>query len=306
MTDLLASLNADFGLEGHVHFQAGENGLHMARIDNDLATAEVYLHGGNITAFQPHGSDPLLWLSPLAQFQTDKAIRGGVPVIWPWFGPHSVDSHKPQHGFARTASWQVSHAGALADGSTQLQLDLRDTSATRTLWPHAFALELVFTVGTELRIELTSRNTGDQPFTAGAALHSYFAVGDVEQVVVEGLADCEYIDKLDADRRKRQEGLVRIHAEVDRIYLKTENSCVIHDPLMARQIHIEKGGSRSTVVWNPWADKAEAMADFPDQGFRQMLCIETANAADDVRILAPGDAHTLSQRISLHREVPRQ
>jgi D-hexose-6-phosphate mutarotase len=216
MAELIEALNAQFALAGHIVFQAGENGLPVAKIDNGLVSAEVYLHGAHITAFQPHGSEPVLWMSPLARFQKDKAIRGGVPVIWPWFGPHATDSDKPQHGFARAAEWQVNTTQALADGSTQLQLCLSDTQATRALWPHAFELSLTITVGTELKIELTSRNTGEKPFTAGAALHSYFLVGDISDVHVEGLQGCDYIDQLDDNKIKQQNGAVRIAREVCR------------------------------------------------------------------------------------------
>ncbi len=304
MAKQIETLNTQFALDGHIHFQAGEGGLPVAIVSNGLASAAIYLHGGHITAFQPQSNEPVLWMSPLAQFKSDKAIRGGVPVIWPWFGPHVTDSDRPQHGFARTIEWQVQATKALADGSTQLQLGLSDTAETRTLWPFAFELNLTITAGAELHIELTSHNTGEQPFTAGAALHSYFEVGDVSQMFVEGLQGCHYIDQLVGNQLKQQNDGVRIAQEVDRIYVDTEASCVIHDALLSRQIHIKKTGSRSTVVWNPWREKAQAMADFSDEGYQQMLCIETANAADDVRQLAPGETHTLSQTISVSKETP--
>ena len=306
MADLIEDLNAQFGLQGQLQFLAGENGLPMARIDNGLALAEVYLHGAHITHFQPAGEEPVLWMSSAAQFQAGKAIRGGVPVIWPWFGPHPSDSSKPQHGIARTAAWQVVASEALADGRTQLQLALTDTQQTRTLWPHAFELGLTLTVGTTLDIELTARNMGEQPWEAGAALHSYFAIGDVERMHIEGLAGCDYIDKLDNNQRKQQVGDVRINEAVDRIYFhqqqvgdEADNVCMIVDEANARQIVVGSSGSRTTVVWNPWQENAKAMADFPDEGYRNMVCVEAANAAADVRRLAPDESHTLRQHIYL-------
>jgi glucose-6-phosphate 1-epimerase len=303
MTDQIEALNARFALADHVVFQVGENGLPKASIHNALATAEVYLQGAQVTAFRPQGpvANPhdVLWLSPLAQFETGKAIRGGVPIIWPWFGPLASDSNKPQHGFARTAEWQVTATEALADGTTRLQLQLTDNAATRALWPHVFALCMTIDVGTELRIDLTCRNTGDESFVAGGALHSYFALGDVANMRIEGLAGREYIDQLDGHRIKPQSGAVRITQAVDRIYLDTEDVCVIHDDTWSRQVRISKQGSRSTVVWNPWVEKGKAMSDFSDQGYRNMVCIEAANAADDVYRLAPGEEHTLSQIIRL-------
>lgn len=299
MTDPIEALNERFGIAGQVQFLAGQNGLPKLRIENAQATAEVYLHGAHLTAFRPRGHNEVLWMSPLAQFQAGKAIRGGVPVIWPWFGPHATDNSKPQHGFARTAEWQVSATEALADGRTQVQLQLVDSAATRALWPHAFELDLMITVGAELKIELTSRNTGDQPFSAGGALHSYFTVGDVAKISIEGLAGREYIDQLDGNQLKQQTGEVRITAEMDRIYVDSTDTCIIHDAVLARQIQVRKAGSHTTVVWNPWQQKAEAMTDFSDEGYGNMVCIEAANAVDDVVQLAPGEAHTLSQIIAV-------
>jgi len=304
MANQIEVLNAQFALPEQLRFQAGENGLPKVHIDNKRATAEIYLHGGHITAFQPRSSKPVLWMSPLAQFQPDKAIRGGVPVIWPWFGPHAIDKHKPQHGFARTTEWRVSATKALPDGSTQLQLQMHDTPATHALWPHAFELSLTVTVGTELTIELTSRNTGEQTITVGGALHSYFAIGDIRQIHIDGLLGHNYIDQLDGNQIKQQNDAVYIRQEVDRIYFDTEDTCTegicaIFDAKLLRQIYIKRTGSHSTVLWNPWENKVKAMVDFPDNGYQQMVCIETANAIDDVRHLAPGETHTLGQTIGL-------
>ncbi len=300
----IEALNAQFALPEQLWFQAGENGLPKVQIDNKLASAEIYLQGGHITAFQPRGNKPVLWMSPLAQFQRNKAIRGGVPIIWPWFGPHAIDKHKPQHGFARTTEWQVNATKALPDSSTQLQLKMHDTPATQALWPHAFELNLSITVGAELKIELTSRNTGEQTITIGGALHSYFAVGDIGQIHIDGLLGHNYIDQLDSNRIKRQHEAIHIRQEVDRIYFDTEDTCTegicaIFDAKLLRQIYIKRTGSHSTVIWNPWENKAKAMADFPHNGYRQMVCSETANAVDDVRHLAPGETHTLSQIIGV-------
>jgi D-hexose-6-phosphate mutarotase len=304
MASLLEALNTQFSLPGHLHFEAGENGLLKVKIDNGLATATVYLQGAHITAFQPKGEKPVLWMSPLAQFRPATAIRGGVPVIWPWFGAHPTDSSKPQHGFARTVEWQVYASQVLTDGSTQLQLQLNDTPDTRVLWPHAFKLRLTITVGAELKIELTSRNKGQQSFSVGGALHSYFAIGDVKHMSINGLLGREYIDKLDNNRRKTQSGELRIGQAVDRIYCDSADTCEINDAVWSRQINVSKTGSRSTVVWNPWKEKAESMADFSNDGYINMVCIEAANAADDVVHLAPGEAHTLTQTIAVADKKP--
>lgn len=299
MSAQIEELNAKFAIDGQVQFSAGEGGQPKVRIVNDLATAEIYLQGAHITDFQPVGHGSVLWMSSAAQFLPGKAIRGGVPVIWPWFGPHATDTSKPQHGFARTLPWQVGATHALGDGSTRLEFQLTDNPETRVLWPHAFELKLAVMVGTELQIELTSRNTSEQSVIVGGALHSYFAIGDVSKMLIEGLDGRKYIDQLDGDRVNQQQDDVSITQEVDRIYVDSEDTCVIRDMALSRNISVQKTGSRTTVVWNPWQDKARAMDDFTNDGYEQMVCIEAANAVDDVVQLAPGDTHTLGQIITV-------
>ena len=297
--EMIDALNRTFGVDGHVTFEAGEGGLPRANIANALASAEVYLHGAHVTAFQPRGAAPVLWMSALAEFRPEKAIRGGVPIAWPWFGPHPTDAAKPQHGFARVSEWKVIGTSGLPDGGTELRLALGSHAATLSLWPHAFELELKVAVGERLHIELTTRNTGSESVEVGGALHSYFHVGDVGQVTIDGLDGREYIDQVDGRRIKSQNGPLAISGEVDRIYFETPDECIIDDPLLRRRIRVAKQGSRATVVWNPWVYKARRMADFPDEGYRTMVCIEAANAERDVRRLQPGDEHTLSQIISV-------
>ena len=228
----------------------------------------------------------------------DKAIRGGIPVVWPWFGPHPTDGSMPQHGFARVSNWQVAETRALRDGRTRLCLRLTDTGESLEIWPHSYALELTVTVGRELHVELKSRNTGSRAMPVGSALHTYFRVGDIERVAIEGLEDRDYIDQLDGHLVKRTDSAISIAEEVDRIYVESSDECVIVDPVEARRVRVSKSGSLTTVVWNPWIEKSRRMADFPDEGYRTMVCIEAANAAADVRSVPPGGEHVLSQTIS--------
>jgi len=295
---MIDDLNARFG-NADLTFTIGQGGLPKADIRNRLGSADVYLHGAHLTAFQPADAGPVLWMSEQAAFAPPKPIRGGVPICWPWFGGNPDDTAKPQHGFARNRRWTVRSARSLPDDATVLTLGLRDDPETRAIWPHAFDLEFTLTVGSELRMDLRARNTGDSPVEIGAALHTYFAVGDITQVSISGLDGREYHDQLDGMRVKSQSGDVRIDREVDRIYIDTEDTCFIDDPSMSRRIRVAKEGSRSTVVWNPWVAKAARMPDFPDDGYRTMVCIETTNAAGDVRTLGPGQEHTLTQFISL-------
>jgi D-hexose-6-phosphate mutarotase len=296
---LIDQLNRDFGIEGQVEFEIGREGFPRAAITNAFARAEIYLHGAHVTAFQPRGTNPVLWMSDVALFASGKAIRGGIPVVWPWFGPHPTDAALPQHGFARTSEWTVCATNELPDKRTELRLELRDDDAARTLWPHRFVLELRVVLGTALTVGLCTRNTGDETVRVGGALHTYFHVADINGVSIEGLGGREYIDRLDANRVKREEGTISISEEVDRVYLDTTDECVVDDPALRRKIHVAKTGSRTTVVWNPWVDKARRMADFPDEGYRKMVCVETTNTADDVYYVPPGGEHTLSQTVSV-------
>lgn len=268
-------------------------------VTNAFAQAELYLHGAHITAFQPHGTKPVLWMSDIAAFESGKAIRGGIPVVWPWFGPHPTDESLPQHGFARTSDWAVCATDVLPDERTELRLELRDDKAARALWPHPFVLELRVVVGAKLSVGLRTRNTGTESVRVGGALHTYFHIADVGGVSIEGLGGRDYIDRLEANRVKREKGSISISEEVDRVYLETTDECVINDLGLGRRVRVAKSGSRTTVVWNPWIDKARRMTDFPDEGYRRMVCVEATNTADDVYYVAPGGEHTLSQTISV-------
>ncbi len=295
----VAELNRRFRSD-EVTFTAGPDALGpVAEIANGHATATVALHGAHVMAFRPHGQRPVLWVSAESAFRPDKAIRGGIPVCWPWFADHPTDPRKPPHGFVRAAMWDVAGAEPGGNGATQIRFRIADDEHTLALWPHRFELELVVSVGTALRVDLVIRNTGDAPFTSGGALHSYFAVADVENVEIYGLDGRIYVDKVDRLARKVQHGPVRIGAETDRVYLDTTSECVIDDPGWRRRIGISKTGSRSTVVWNPWREKAAGMADFGDDEYPRMVCVETANAGDDVVSIPPSGEHVLSTTITV-------
>jgi glucose-6-phosphate 1-epimerase len=294
-------LNDAFGLDGHLRFEPGVNGLTRAVIDNAHARARVYLHGAHVTAYEPVTDRPVLWLSDRARYRPGAAIRGGIPVCWPWFGPHPSDADKPQHGFARLCSWRVTDTAVLGDGGTRIALGLSDDDARRAVWPHRFELALTVTVGRALSVELSARNTGNDPFSCTGALHTYLAVADVEQARVCGLDGTDYIDKLDGDARKTQRGDVVVSGAVDCIYLSAPPLRLLDRP-GRRRIRISATGSGTTVVWNPWRELAAAMDDVPDDGYRRMLCVEAANARHDARSVAPGQVHTLSQTIAVDDE----
>jgi glucose-6-phosphate 1-epimerase len=287
----LESLNGRFGMPGRVEFVAGPGGMPHARLRAGRHGSEVALQGGHVVRYGAEGEPPILWASRQALYAPGKAIRGGVPVCWPWFGPHPADPAKPAHGFARTRLWEVTGGGESADG-VWLRLGLRSDEATLALWPHPFALELTVTVGPRLQLTLATHNPGARPFSFGGALHSYFTVADVTRASVEGLDGARYIDQLTGEEL-RQEGLVTIAGELDRVYFDPGPSCAIRDPLLGRRITVTKTGSGTTVVWNPWREKAARLADFADDEYPGMLCVETALALGDSVTLAPGASHTL-------------
>ncbi len=293
-----AQLDKHFGIPGQISFAAGPGGLTVAELRNPFATAQIALHGGHVLSYQPAGQAPVLWVSSHSRYEPGTAIRGGIPVCWPWFADHPSDATKPAHGLARTATWEVVQALTNAWGAGQLRLRLEPNAATRALWPFSFRLELVVTVGAVLEVELMAGNTGHEPFRCTAALHSYFAVRDATQVRVRGLEGRRYIDKVDGGRTKVQEGAVTISGEVDRVYLDSDGACAIEDPVAGRRIEIAKSGSRSTVVWNPGPEKARRMRDFGDEEYRETVCVETANVGEDIVTIAPGGEHRLRAAIN--------
>lgn len=288
----LAELNANYAIKGVLEFVEQAPGVILAQISNSYATASVSLYAGQVLTFQPAGAAPVLWLSDSAFYAPGKAIRGGIPVCWPWFGPHASDSSKPAHGFVRTSQWDVVGSSQLEDGQTELTLQIVDSEATRALWPHAFELTLNVTVGEHLDVSLTTRNTGKEAFEISEALHTYFNVGDIRQIGVLGLEETAFLDKVDGGKEKTQSGPVQFAGETDNVYLNTLGSNAITDPVLERSIILGKVGSHTTVVWNPWVDKCAKMADTPADGWQHFVCVEAANAFPGLRVEA-GESHVL-------------
>jgi glucose-6-phosphate 1-epimerase len=296
-------LNERFALDRYLWFEAGPGGLPVAQIRNPYASASVCLLGAHVLHFQPQEHDPVLWVSAHSHFQEGRAIRGGIPICWPWFGPHPGDSSKPSHGFVRTAMWSVLWTRMLEDGKTQIELGVESNGETLQIWPCSFRLRCLITVGAQLEVELITENTGKESFTYTGALHSYFAISDIRQITIQGLEGCNYLDKSDDMQRKYQPGPIRIEAETDRIYLNTRGPYLLDDPGLGRAIQVGKDGSNSTVVWNPWIGKAQSLPDFGDDEYPEMVCIETARAADDVAPVPTGSEHRLKTVIGVMRKT---
>jgi glucose-6-phosphate 1-epimerase len=302
MPSPVETLQERFGIPGVSRFDAGAGGLPRLRLSTDAADAEIYLHGGHVTHFQPRGTEPVVFLSGKSRFDASAAIRGGVPVIFPWFGARSGAPAAPAHGFARTAEWDVESVQRGEGGVTAvLRLTLTQDAATRAAWSPDFVLRYRVRVGRALDMTLELENRSSGPLEFEEALHTYLVVSDVREVTVTGLAGTGYIDKTAGMARKVQgPAPLRLTAETDSVYLGTRATCVLDDPRGGRRIVVEKDGSASTVVWNPWAAKAKALSDLGDEEWLRFICIETANAADDRVALAPGGQHAM--RASLRVE----
>ncbi len=294
-----ANLNQRFGIDGVVTFAEKPNGFVVAEVSNAHASATLAMQGAHLMHFQPKGQEPLIWMSPEAKLAAGKSIRGGVPVCWPWFGTHASDGKLPAHGFARTVPWRLNQVHTLPNGATRLEFELIPTTATRAQWPHPGAVRNIITVGKTLTHELVTSNHGKEAMVIGEALHTYFHVGDIRKVTVTGLQGCDYLDKVKGFQRNRQQGALGFDSEVDRIYLDTPATTEIRDPVLKRRIVIRSQGSRSTVVWNPWVEKAAQMGDLGPDGYLKMLCVETANAAEDTVTIAPGAQHRLVARYAI-------
>ena len=293
-------LQTRFGIPGYVAVDAGKGGLARVVVSSPRGEADVYLNGAHVTHFKPASSNgPVLFLSEESKFAAGKAIRGGVPICFPWFGPLEGHDTAPSHGFARTSEWTLLGTEKMSDDSVVVRLGLDGTGKESAVWPHAFRAVYTVMVGTELRLSLKIEHVRGEPFLYEAALHSYFAVADVKAVSVTGLASTEFIDKTSAGKH-RTEGIepIRVSAETDRVYLETDAACEITDPLTRRVLRIEKKHSGATVVWNPWTDKAKALADLGDDEWRKFLCIESANIGPSAVILRPGESHEMSVTIS--------
>jgi glucose-6-phosphate 1-epimerase len=278
--------------------EIGNGGMPRARVSGARADAEVYLQGGHLTRWQPHGTEPVLFLSRRAVYAPGKAIRGGVPLIFPWFGPHPTDRRAPMHGFARSRPWRLVTSGPGVDGAVILELGLEDDETTRAAWPSPFSLRYRVSVGDVLTLALEVVNVSPVPFTFEVALHTYLAVGDIQAVAIIGLEDTPYIDKVDAMTRKRHgTEPLRLTGETDRVFLGTRARCVVADRALGRRLIVDKAGSATTVVWNPWSAKAAEIADLEPDDWQRMVCVETANAADDAVTLAAGARHATSATI---------
>jgi glucose-6-phosphate 1-epimerase len=299
----VADLDQRFAVPGVLHFEKTASGLVCARVTAPSGAATVYLQGAHLADWTPAGQAPVLFLSARTELAPGKAIRGGVPVIFPWFGPRHDGKAGPSHGFARTSEWDLAFTAVTSD-EVHLTFTLAPNEASRALGFDHFRLAYRMILGRNLTLELTVANVSTAPLEFEEALHTYFAVADVQKTALTGLAGTVYLDKRDEMRRKVQpDGAMMLTGTTDRVYLDTAATCVIDDAAGRRKIMVQKTGSHTTVVWNPWVEVTATLADMEPEGWRRMLCVETANVGDSSITLQPGKTHTMRLVVAVEESV---
>jgi glucose-6-phosphate 1-epimerase len=291
-------LNRRFAIPGVAQITAGNSGLPRISITTPAATAEIYLHGAQVTSWRPAGGEEVIFLSEHSQFEAGKAIRGGIPVCFPWFRNKVDDPKAPSHGVVRTKAWELDSVESQAD-TVVVSLSTVSDEGTRAWWPHDFHLVHRATIGAELMQELVTTNTGAAPARFEEALHTYYRVGAAEKVRISGLDGVAYLDNTDRNREKRQAGDIVLTAQTDRAYLDTTHAVEILDPILRRRIRLEKQNSRTTVVWNPWSTGAQTLSDLGDDEWRTMACVEASNMRVYPVDLAPGQQHIMKTVITV-------
>lgn len=289
------TLDQQFGIPSHVTITDGKADRPIIRIDNDAAVAEISLYGGQLLSYRAkHSEHDLMFVSDCAYYAEGKAIKGGIPICWPWFGDDPEQKGRGAHGFVRNRMWRLAETAQLDAKQTRIALTLSDNEDTRAIWPYRFALTMTFTIGETLSVALSTKNRDTTTMPVTQALHTYFSIGDIGVTRITGLDRRDYLDKVTGFERRTQSGDIGFDNEVDRIYLGTDKPVTIVDDAWKRQIHINADNSRTTVVWNPWASITAAMGDLADDDFRRFVCVETANAADEVIEIAAGADYTLA------------
>ena len=283
-----------------VTHETGPNDMPFVVVETDRCRARLTPYGAQLCEWTPVGDKTsALFLSPRAVFVPGKAIRGGVPVCFPWFANHPTDRTKPAHGFARTRTWQLGDIARTDDGDLGVTLHLTSDDETHAFWNADFAASLTFSLGASLAMTFECENTGRTELTYEIALHAYLAVGDVGQVRIRGLEHTRFIDKVDGGTQKMSGARpLTLAGDTDRVFLDTTAPCTLEDPVLKRRIVMTKSGSQTTVVWTPGREKGLAVADLRE-AWPRFVCVESANCAPHAVRLAPRARHAMTARIEV-------
>jgi D-hexose-6-phosphate mutarotase len=265
-------------------------------VDNSACTGEVFDQGAQVTRWAPAGADPVLYASSAIRLEPGRAIRAGMPVCWPWFGPGREPGMEPAHGFARTSTWDLVEVTDCDDETTVVHR-LTSDEATSPHWPHPYCAEVRTRFGQALAVSLTITNTGDEAFDYEDALHTYLVVGDIHRVRIEGLDGVSLVDKVTGTERVQQ-GDLAFAGETDAVY-RTSAPVTLRDAALGRRLAVTTQGASNLVVWNPWAVKAAEAADIGDDDWERFVCIEGANTFENAVVLHPGESHTTTYRVEV-------
>jgi glucose-6-phosphate 1-epimerase len=292
------ALNRGFGIPNVVEVISGNGGLPKIHVTASSALADIYLHGAQLTSWQPVNAEEVIFLSEHSSWQDGHAIRGGIPVCFPWFRAKADDPSAPAHGFVRTKEWRLE--SVKIDGESVVVIcSTGNDESTHRWWPHAFRLVHILSIGKSLRLELIVTNTGQTPFRFEEALHTYFRVSQAEKVSVRGLDQITYLDNIEGNRKKTQSGDLIFTAKTDNAYIDVHSPAELIDPTWRRTIRTEKENSATTVVWNPWQEGAASLNDLGDDEWRQFACVEASNILGSAISLAPGQEHRMQATISV-------
>ena len=300
----LESSYQQFAIKDRLSFVEGKGGLPFIKVENEYASALISIYGAQVLSYKlklkDGGNNELLFVSESAYFEEGKAIKGGIPICWPWFGRDPENLGRQMHGFARNMLWQLEDTSSTSADDTKIALSLTESKDSYKLWPHDFKVILTITIGKSLHLSLQTENTGKEAFTVTQALHTYFSIADIQQVQLEGLDGVQYLDMVNgANKTEVQLDGVNVNQEVDRIYTDAPNYATLIDTKSQREVTIKTSGSKTTVVWNPWIDISKSSGDLNDDAYQRFICVETANAAEDVVVIEPNESFKIEAEYTL-------
>lgn len=293
-----AELDRRFGIPGVARVCEGNGGLPRVQVTGAFGEGEVCLHGAQVTSWRPKGHDEVLFLSSKSAWDEGRAIRGGIPICFPWFRAKTDNPQAPAHGFVRTKGWRL---GSIAEneGNVSVTLFTESDDETRRWWSAEFRLVHRVTFGKELGLELSCTNTGSAPLRFEEALHTYNRVADVKEARVLGLDGVRFLDNTDSNKEHTQMGELVLASQTDSAYLNTESAVDLLDPKMGRRLRLTKSNSLTTVVWNPWLEAAAGMKDLGDGEWKEFLCVEASNILEAAVYLEPGTEHRMTAVLSV-------
>jgi glucose-6-phosphate 1-epimerase len=293
-------LDRQFGIPGVVKVCEGNGALPRVQITGPFGAGEVYLHGAQVTSWKPVGHDEVLFMSTKSRWEEGQAIRGGIPICFPWFRAKADNPQAPAHGLVRTKSWEIESIVENESG-VAVSLCTGSDERTRRWWPGEFRLIHRVTFGSELRLELVCINTGTTPSRFEEALHTYNRVANVHEVRLRGLDSVRYLDNMDSNKEKMERGDIAIAAPTDDAYRNAQSPVDLLDPSAKRRIRLRKEHSLNTVVWNPWSEGAARLQDLGDGEWKQFLCVEAANILDAAATVAPGQEHMMAAVLTVEK-----